>query len=169
MDILRLRPGEESRLRELRLRSVRDSPDIFGSTEAELRERDAESWTLQLQSMPTFRALENGRDLGLARLAQDEQRLEQGWLISMWVAPEARRVGVGRLLVAAVIAEAQTCGMRLLALDVGDDNAPAIALYESLGFVPTGETGALDPARQHIRIHRRVKRLSTAVNSTRTT
>ncbi|EMI23065.1 acetyltransferase, GNAT family [Rhodopirellula maiorica SM1] len=45
---------------------------------------------------------------------------------------------------------AQSENYRQLVLDVANPNIPAIRLYESCGFVPTGKTGTLPPPRQHI-------------------
>ena len=80
-------------------------------------------------------------------------------LFGMWVAPEVRGQRVGRALVAAVIAWARGEGYRRVVLDVADANRAAIRLYESCGFVATGETGTLPPPREHITEHRRCLRL----------
>ncbi|UUI67308.1 GNAT family N-acetyltransferase [Aeromicrobium duanguangcaii] len=56
-------------------------------------------------------------------------------LISMWVAPEARHRGIGRVLVDAVIARA---GSRPLSLRVMAENAGAIAFYAGCGFELAG-------------------------------
>jgi GNAT superfamily N-acetyltransferase len=52
----------------------------------------------------------------------------------MAVVPEARRTGVGRALLDLVVAEAATRGEREMNLEVIQDNAPAVALYENAGF-----------------------------------
>ena len=93
----------------------------------------------------------DGRDLGLARGLPHEHVPGAGYLISMWVAPEARGQGIGSALVDAVVHWARTQGMTRLLLDVADQNAPAVALYTRKGFLPTGETGPLSPTRSHIR------------------
>lgn len=49
-------------------------------------------------------------------------------------APEARRAGVGRALMAAIEERASAAGCTSWCLNVKPDNAPAIALYERLGF-----------------------------------
>ena len=77
----------------------------------------------------------------------------------MWVAPEIRRTGVAAALVELVIEWARTNGVSRLLLDVADENAPAIALYDRKGFKLNGEVGALPPPRQHIREHQRELRL----------
>jgi ribosomal-protein-alanine N-acetyltransferase len=54
------------------------------------------------------------------------------------VHPEWRRRGLGRALLAHVLAEAAALGAPKATLEVRASNAPAIALYEAGGFVRTG-------------------------------
>lgn len=57
----------------------------------------------------------------------------------MWVAPAARRQGIGTELIEAVRAWATNAGYPTLALGVTTTNAAAIALCRSLGFTETGD------------------------------
>jgi GNAT superfamily N-acetyltransferase len=136
------------------LRALQDAPDAFGSTLEEAVDQPAESWSRQLLELTTFVAVRNGTDLGLVRCARDESS-DTAWLISMWVAPEIRRMGVGAVLVDLVIDWARSNGVNRLLLDVGDDNAAAVALYDGKGFKPNGKVGALPSPREHIREHQR--------------
>jgi ribosomal-protein-alanine acetyltransferase len=52
------------------------------------------------------------------------------------VAPAARRLGLGRALMVAMIGEATRRGARQVFLEVRDDNPNAQRLYDSLGFHP---------------------------------
>lgn len=54
------------------------------------------------------------------------------------VAPERRRKGTGRALMDYLIAAAKGAGGEFISLEVRPSNAPAIALYESLGFKKAG-------------------------------
>jgi GNAT superfamily N-acetyltransferase len=110
----------------------------------------SESWDHQLEQFATFVAVADGCDLGLVRGALHEHFRDAGYLISMWVAPEARRQGIGSALVDAVVHWARTHGLSRLLLDVGEGNTPAIALYTRKGFVPSGEAGTLPPPRDHV-------------------
>ncbi len=61
------------------------------------------------------------------------------WILNdLFVSPEARRDGVGRALMDAARAHAQATGVRRLVLETGADNVTAQALYDDLGYQPTG-------------------------------
>jgi phosphinothricin acetyltransferase len=58
---------------------------------------------------------------------------------SVYVSPRAHRRGIGRLLLSALIAEADARGFRQMIAVIGDSaQAPSIALHCSLGFTPAG-------------------------------
>jgi ribosomal-protein-alanine N-acetyltransferase len=56
------------------------------------------------------------------------------------VAPRARRAGVGRALIDAVVTWAVEIGAPSIRLNVADNNVDASGLYEASGFSPTGRT-----------------------------
>ncbi len=59
----------------------------------------------------------------------------QGDIQTIGVAPDARRQGLGRVLMLRLIDEARERGATEVFLEVRADNPGAQALYESLGFV----------------------------------
>jgi GNAT superfamily N-acetyltransferase len=59
---------------------------------------------------------------------------EDAWLEDVFVREAARGNGLGRALVHAAIERARERGCRRIELDVDEANAPALALYRSLGF-----------------------------------
>jgi Acetyltransferase (GNAT) family len=75
-------------------------------------------------------------DLARSRVAPGEGvallgiRADRGWIGGLGVVPAARRHGLGRALMEAVLAEAPTN----VTLEVIEQNEPAIRLYEKLGF-----------------------------------
>jgi GNAT superfamily N-acetyltransferase len=142
-------------LRSIRLRALRDAPDAFSTTLEDAAAWPAESWSQQLLELRTFVAVSDGLDVGVVRCARGGTSAETGWLISMWVAPEVRRKGVGGALVDAVIDWARSSDVNRLLLEVADNNRPAIALYSRRGFKPNGGAGTLPPPREHIREHQR--------------
>ncbi len=148
--IERLTPDDAERFRRIRLASLWESPEAFGSTYQQIAALPSEAWPEQLSNLPTFVAVQDGQDAGVIRSAMDPGQPDTAHLISMWVAPEARGHGVGEALIEAVADWARSQGLKLLALDVIDDNEPAIALYRRKGFKPTGESNAFPPPREHI-------------------
>ncbi len=59
-------------------------------------------------------------------------------ILRIAISPAARRHGYGRRLLACLLSEAEAGGATVTLLDVRAGNLPAIALYESAGFVATG-------------------------------
>ena len=68
---------------------------------------------------------------------------EAAHIYSMWVVPERRGEGLGRILLDAVVAWARERGATRAVLDVNPNQTVALALYESAGFVRTGCDRAL--------------------------
>lgn len=80
-------------------------------------------------------AASGGRPLGfgLARLAADEAEI-----LSLGVVPAARRLGLGRALLDALVARTRAQGAGTLFLEVAADNPGAIGLYAAAGFRRVG-------------------------------
>ena len=78
----------------------------------------------------------------IAGFAIVEFQLEQGrrigHIITIDVAPEQRRRGVGRLLMNALLELCREAKADSLRLEVAVDNEAALAFYKSLGFTETG-------------------------------
>ncbi len=71
-------------------------------------------------------------------LLLDTILVEEGEILTLGVAPAARRQGIARLLLDDLFARARARGARRLSLEVAADNAAATRLYESCGFALAG-------------------------------
>ena len=71
--------------------------------------------------------------LVLCRLAAGEMEV-----LTLGVSGEARRSGIGRTLMLAALTAARQAGAHEAFLEVAVDNAPAVGLYEDLGFTRAG-------------------------------
>ncbi|MDP5307483.1 GNAT family N-acetyltransferase [Paracoccus spongiarum] len=63
---------------------------------------------------------------------------EEAELLTLAVAPDARRAGLGRQLTEAFAATSRARAARAAFLEVACDNAPALALYAGLGWREAG-------------------------------
>jgi len=84
-----------------------------------------------------FALVEDGRGFILCRAVAGEAEI-----LTLAVAPAARRAGLGRALVEAAAAVAQEAGAETFFLEVARDNIAAIALYETAGFEAAGRRTA---------------------------
>jgi ribosomal protein S18 acetylase RimI-like enzyme len=146
--------GEDWRtLKEVRLRALGADPAAFASTLAREEGYADDVWQERAAAGRSFIAGRDGGVVGLVSYYVEPGRPGERQLVSMWVAPEARRCGVARALVGAVRDAAAMEGAGRLTLFVVDDNDGARRLYEQLGFRPTGEVEPLptDPRRREER------------------
>ena len=78
-------------------------------------------------------AIENGEPLGCcAMIPMTDGGFE---LSKMAVSKQHRRKGIARAIIEACVERARACGAHRLYLESGVELTPAVALYESLGFV----------------------------------
>lgn len=157
--IERLQPGEGDRWRSIRLKALLEAPYAFGTTYAEASQWSASRWEAQVIKFATFVAVLDGRDVGVARGAA-HHRSDVRELVGMWVDPVVRRQGIAAQLVDRVAAWATAAGATVLVLDVVAGNAPAIALYHRVGFLPFDGDAIGERAPGEIRL---VRSLSTTL------
>lgn len=130
--------------RELRLRSLADSPDAFGSTLAEEQDRTPEAWAARLSA-----AADSGRDypliavsagaaVGLAWAKFDAADPSVVNIFQVWVAPESRGNGVAAQLLREAIKWAKSKQASTVRLGVTCGDTAAARLYLREGFQPVG-------------------------------
>lgn len=134
LTIVRLRETDTDRLRAIRLRALREAPSAFCATYEETAARPLATWQQQLRDLATFVATIDGQDAGMVRGRPHPTEEDAAELLSMWVAPEARRRGMGRMLIESVASWARTEGHHRLFLEVVATNEAALALYLHAGF-----------------------------------
>jgi GNAT superfamily N-acetyltransferase len=148
-----VRAGDFAELRELRLRALAESPDVFATTLELERDHPASHWSELARlsevadTMVVYVAVDGDRWLGMAAGRWHERERGIAGLWGMWVDPALRRLGVGERLVDAVRGWAVGHGARFLRLGVVTGEGDPTAFYGRLGFVRTGETGTLSRDR----------------------
>jgi GNAT superfamily N-acetyltransferase len=127
-------------MRDVRLAALRDAPQAFGSSYQREIGFCREDWLARIATGANFLAYaaECGpAPAGLVGGFVPEPGVAE--LVSMWVHPRARGLGVGQALVAAVVRWAADAGHQSVHLWATEANGPARRLYERCGFTLTGE------------------------------
>jgi ribosomal protein S18 acetylase RimI-like enzyme len=135
-----LYPDEWAAYRDLRLRSLADSPDAFYSTLDAESARTPEEWAARLaaaavsgKDCPLVAELD-GKPAGLVWARMDGVNPALVHLFQMWVAPECRGRGVARGLLDTALGWARERNARFVELEVTHGNSAAARLYERAGF-----------------------------------
>jgi ribosomal protein S18 acetylase RimI-like enzyme len=133
--IRRLTPTDAADFRAIRLAALQDTPEAFGSTYESELPRPLSVIAERLSSSTVFGAHLGGRIVGMAGYWREEGSKSQhkGVIWGMYVAPEARRSGIGAALLEAII-ESATPVVEQLSLAVIEENSEAISLYRNHGF-----------------------------------
>ena len=135
----RLLPPDAARYRDIRLEALKLSPEAFGSTFAAEHAAPLTWFADRLESSVVFGAFDGADLVGTAGffIRQGRKEAHKGALWGMYVRPGARKAGIGKQLVEAVIDHASRC-VELVQLTVVSGNEPARSLYAKLGFVEYG-------------------------------
>lgn len=139
-ELSRIRAEEWGLLRDMRLLSLLDSPEAFGQRHVDAAAQSDEEWKSNARASASgtrriwliARDAPGGEPLGIV---QGRRRPPDDCLLfSMWVAPTARRAGVGGALVDAIESWGRDWGARRVILWVLATNEPAMRFYLRIGF-----------------------------------
>jgi ribosomal protein S18 acetylase RimI-like enzyme len=138
IEIRRLTPADAdvALYRDIRLEALKANPEAFGST-FEIEDAQPLSWfSARLGSSDVLGAFCDARLVAIAGFAiqQGQKKAHRGTLWGMYVRPNARKTGIGRRMVEAIVDLARQ-HVELVQLTVVRDNEQARRLYASLGFV----------------------------------
>ena len=136
-----LRADEWRTWRDIRLRSLADAPEAFGSTLAREQGFTEIDWHRWLTGVAVLATVD-----GVPAALGGGFRVRDGWMqvVAMWTDPAYRRRGLAVHVLDVVVAAARSEGRRLV-LDVAHGNSAARTAYERFGFVATGES---EPIRE---------------------
>ena len=155
-----LGPADATLYRSLRLRALRDEPDAFTSSYAEERELGVEAAAQRLDAHPFWGAYRHAELYGFVGLQREPRtkNRHKATVMGMYVAPEARGQGLGRVLLEALVRHARANGIESLVLTVTEGNAAALSLYETVGFRSFGvepdaiRVGGRSHAKNHMHL-----------------
>jgi ribosomal protein S18 acetylase RimI-like enzyme len=144
-------PHEWKKYKNLRLQALTDSPDAFGRTLAEEQSLVNEDWRKRLLKgtasdwdLPLLAEID-GEPVGLAWGHIEVAAPYIVHLYQVWVAQNHRRIGIGEMMMNAVISWAKEKKANCIELSVACADGSAVRLYERAGFKPTGRIEPLRP------------------------
>lgn len=137
--IRRLRAGDAASFKALRLEALRTNPELLRSTFESEDKLDVAWFAGRLEETHIVGAFRNGELVGTVgfSIQQGQPVAHKGRLFGMYVRPSSRNLGVGRLLLGAVLNVARE-NIELIQLSVVRENRAARRLYESAGFLDFG-------------------------------
>lgn len=141
MLIRRLGSSDAQAFQTLRLAALRAAPSAFSSSYEEECETALATIESNLSARNLFGAFDGEELVGMVGVGREQapKLRHKGYIAAMYVADVYRGKGAGRLLLKHALDFAASLeGLRQLTLVVTAGNAPAIALYESVGFTVYG-------------------------------
>ena len=137
--IRQLLPADAEAYRSLRLSGLEESPEAFGSDFANESASPLEVFAKTLATLYVAGAFDGDRLVAVTgfRPLDREKTRHRGDIWGVYVAPEARGKGVGRRILEHILDHARG-RVQQVHLSVTTTNAPAVALYEHLGFIRYG-------------------------------
>ncbi|MFZ2015064.1 MAG: GNAT family N-acetyltransferase [Nocardioides sp.] len=137
-EVRRLHPDDWEDFRDIRLRSLADSPDAFGSTLAREQEFTEADWRRRLTG-PVY-VVDDPGPVAIGGIF-DNDGTPHVW--GMWTEPGSRGRGHAHAILDALIPPGTTAQ-----LDVNVATGDARGVYEHYGFVGTGEVEPLRPGSE---------------------
>lgn len=139
-----LTPEHWESYKSVRLNSLKESPDSFGSLYDQEAALSDTQWRSRLDlefrgidALPLIAEL-NGQPVGIAWGFIHKPSQHVAHIYQMWVSPELRGKSIAKSLLLRIKAWALGRGCNLMALGVTTSNEAAVNLYKSFGFVAAG-------------------------------
>jgi ribosomal protein S18 acetylase RimI-like enzyme len=142
-DIRRITKDDAPEVYPLRLRALQEHPEAFGSSYEDESAIGIGRWegALADESRMFFGAYHEGKLVGMVAINREigrKQKHRMG-IFAMYVAPEARELGLGQALISACIDYAKTQeGVKQILIAVTVGNHAARRLYRRNGFITWG-------------------------------
>ena len=160
--VRRVRADDGPVLKAVRLAALLESPSAFGSNHAAEVDQPDDHWVSRAslgasgRRSVTLFAIVDQSVVGIVGAYRSDPVGSSIELVSMWVSPAQRRVGIAAKLVEAVVGWARETDAASVDLWVTQGNDAAVRLYEAAGFRETGEHQPLpsSPCKNELRMRR---------------
>ena len=140
MKVELLGPDQWHRLREIRLNSLKDSPDAFGGTIEAESKMEKEDWEVKFATLDFL--IVSTDQVDIAIMSVEVLNGDHGatcWIGGCWSDPRYRGQGALRALFNFLDEQTDLKNWGRQGLGVWADNEDAIAAYKAIGFSEAGE------------------------------
>ncbi|WP_109509697.1 GNAT family N-acetyltransferase [Nocardioides speluncae] len=146
LEVIRPTADQWPLFREIRLRSLADAPEAYGSTLPREQAFTEADWRERMGSSPVL-VLDGERPVAMGAAWRDQP----GWVmvVGMWTDPAYRGRGLAGQVLDALVEAAHAEELRVY-LWVTQGNSAARSAYQRYGFVATGEAEPKSPDRPHL-------------------
>lgn len=138
--VIELQPDQWTRLRDLRLAALAESPENLSGKLEEEQNFTEEQWREGFKKLTYLVASIDGVDVGMINV--ENLKGDFGatcWLGGLWLNPKYRGQGVARALFDYMDSVAKEKDWVVQGLGVMETNSNAITVFEKFGFVQMGE------------------------------
>ena len=145
ISVRRIKCGEGSLYKRMRLASLSDSPNAFSTTFESASSRGLDSWNEQADSAAIgtdrfiFFAFFNNEPVGIAAFYRNDQDTDSGEVFQFWVDPVQLGGLVAGKLIKEIFSWAGKGDFEHLSVWVNKGNERAIRFYRKYGFELTNE------------------------------
>jgi RimJ/RimL family protein N-acetyltransferase len=134
--VIQLTPSDWKDYKSIRLEALAAHPNFFCPSRDETKFTE-EDWKQRLSNLNagTFGLYFNGKLIGLTGIVRDHVEIQKAHLVSSYIRPEYRRIGLSKLLYQARIAWAQKHEtIKYLVVDHNQENEPSYKAHQKFGF-----------------------------------
>lgn len=138
--VRKLTPEDAIQYNALRLEALRKNPKNFACSYEEENGKPLSEVAKRLATGTYLGIFDGDALIGTVALTQEEllKMNHKGDVREMYVDESKRSRGIGKKLLEALFVEAKAKGIKELQLTVAAENAPAVKLYQSMGFTIWG-------------------------------
>lgn len=140
IEIRRIKSSEVNEFKQIRLRSLKDSPGAFSTRYEDSLFRSEDSWSEQVvccssgKDRSTFLCFDNACVVGITSLYRYKEKTDIGELLQVWVDPKSRGNGLATRLLFAALKWGKSNSFTKIIATISATNFKVTSFYELHGF-----------------------------------
>jgi len=139
--IRRIAPYEWPIYKEIRLESLKDSPEAFSTRYEDARKRSEKTWEDQVTGLAgsenecCYLVFEDEECIGLAAIYRNKENREEAEICQVYLKKEKRGRKIGNRLMKQILAWVKKTDVKTVKAVISNGNRKVIRFYEKCGFI----------------------------------